>query len=277
LTVDSTGHLIVSNTFSDQITEYPSTGSGGNESPTAVIYGVQSELSFPLGADVDAGNRLYVANELGGLDVFAAGANGLATPQAVIGGSATGLSAPQAVAVSPPMTIVSSALPVAARGRRYSANLYQVLGKRPVHWRVIHGHLPAGVHLSRTGHLSGVPLRVGTYHLTVRVTDSSAHRMTDKAAVTLTVISPPVITAVSPGHGGHLGGTLVTIVGRGFSTRPGSTIVYFGHVPARAVHCASSKRCTVRTVRHSKGDIRVSAVVGGIKSPPASAAVYRYR
>jgi hypothetical protein len=102
---DAAGNLYVGNlgSLSPSITVYPA-GARGNASPTATIAGASTGLSFPFGVAVDATGKLYVANAAGGdtfagsITVYAAGANGNATPTATITGSNTGLASPVSIA-----------------------------------------------------------------------------------------------------------------------------------------------------------------------------------
>jgi sugar lactone lactonase YvrE len=281
LTIDSSGHLIAANTFGESVTQYPP-GSTGNAFPSAQTTGPATQLDFPDGLDVDSSNRLYVANQFGGptqtgsLTVYAAGANGNATPLAVITGSNTGLSAPGAVAVAPPMKALRSPLPAAALDRRYSARVFEVLGKPPLRWRLIRGHLPIGLRLTRDGRIIGTPGRAGSYRFTVRVTDSSEPAQKSTARITLIVIVPPTITTVTPAHGSRHGGVRLTITGTGFAAGANHTVFMFGDVPARAVRCQSSRRCTVRTLPHRAGTVAVTAIVRGVSSPHAAADRFRY-
>ncbi|HEX3833796.1 MAG TPA: putative Ig domain-containing protein [Solirubrobacteraceae bacterium] len=173
LTQNAAGQLVATNTDGAAVTAFANPGPTGEIVPALTIAGAAARLDFPIGVDVDAAGRLYVANQFGGLNVYGAGASGNATPLAVIAGGATGLAAPGAVAVTPPLVIVTQSLPRATTGRRYHQRLHSALGRRPLHWRVAHGRLPAGLRLSRTGELSGTPKHAGKQKLTIEVTDST--------------------------------------------------------------------------------------------------------
>src|SRR5439155_966668 len=103
------------------ITVYAATATG-NVAPIRTISGVHTRLVFPTGIAVDAGDRLYVANEgqngnYASVTVYAPGATGDATPTAMITGSfLTGPSYPQGIAVD-------------AGGRLYIADSVYPAGK----------------------------------------------------------------------------------------------------------------------------------------------------
>jgi hypothetical protein len=187
LTQNAAGELVVTNTDGAAVTAFANPGPTGEIVPALTIAGAAARLDFPIGVDVDAAGRLYVANQFGGLNVYGAGASGNAPPLAVIAGGATGLAAPGAVAVTPPLDIVTRSLPRAIAGRRYHRRLYSVLGRRPLHWRLAHGRLPAGLRLSRTGELSGTPKHAGKHKLTFEVTDSTKPVARARRTVELTI------------------------------------------------------------------------------------------
>jgi sugar lactone lactonase YvrE len=186
LTLDAAGNLLVANTYGESLTEYKVTGSG-NASPLRTISGAATGLAFPHGLDVDAAGNIYVANQFAGVTKFSPAANGNVPPVARISGSATGLLAPGGLAVAPPLSVRTARLPAARVGHRYKALLRANLGTTPYRWALTKGKLPAGIHLSRTGKLTGKPHRSGVYRFTVRVRDASHPRMTATRRLVLTV------------------------------------------------------------------------------------------
>src|SRR5437660_738946 len=126
IALDDAGHLYVTNAGgylanAGSITVYAA-GASGNVAPIRTISGVHTRLVFPTGIAVDAGDRLYVANEgqngnYASVTVYAPGATGDATPTAMITGSfLTGPSYPQGIAVD-------------AGGRLYIADAVYPAGK----------------------------------------------------------------------------------------------------------------------------------------------------
>jgi hypothetical protein len=88
----------------------------GNVLPLRRIARPSTGLSFPIGIDIDAAGNLYVSNQYAGIEELSFPANGDRTPLASIEGSATGLSAPGHLAVAPPLSVATKALPP-AQGR----------------------------------------------------------------------------------------------------------------------------------------------------------------
>lgn len=89
-----------------------------------------------------------------------------------------------------------------------------------------------------------------------------------------TYVAAPVVTAISPAHGPHAGGTTVTIHGRNFVS---GTTVRFGSAAGRRVTVVSSKKLTVRSPRHAKGlvSVRVKTVGGTSAAVRTSRFTYR--
>jgi hypothetical protein len=152
------------------------------------IAGTSTGLSFPTAVDIDTTGAIYVANQFDNdITRYGAATNGNVAPTAVIAGGNTGLAAPNALAVSPPLAVLTSRLPVARAGRRYAAVLQAGEGTTPYHWRIARGNLPAGLHLHLDGTIDGTPVRRGTTAVTVRVTDSSHPVSTATARLVLSV------------------------------------------------------------------------------------------
>ena len=108
--------------------------------------------------------------------------------------SATGSSVPaitvadgdlQAYVICPWITTAS--LRKAVVGTAYRVTLSASGGTQPYRWSLASGSVPAGLHLSAAGMLSGTPSRAGTFALTVRVTDSSSPQLAGTKTYTLTV------------------------------------------------------------------------------------------
>ncbi len=89
------------------------------------------------------------------------------------------------------LNIQTSSLPAGAMGSRYSATLQAVAGKAPFAWSVSSGSLPAGLSLSSTGAISGIPTAAGTVTFRVQVVDSSPTPQLVQRSLTLTVNPAP--------------------------------------------------------------------------------------
>jgi hypothetical protein len=74
--------------------------------------------------------------------------------------------------------ITTSSLPAGAPGTAYSATLNATGGTIPYTWSLATGTLPAGLILGSDGTITGTPATVGTYSLTVQVSDSSTPALT---------------------------------------------------------------------------------------------------
>ena len=147
-------------------------------------------LAYPTGIDVDSTGRLYVANQYDNdLHIYAAGASGNTPPIGTIAGPATGLSGPGALAVTPPLSILTDHLPTAHRHHRYAALLRAGEGRPPYRWSIAHDRRlrATGLHLSRDGRISGTPRRTTRVRLTFRVTDSARPRTQAIRTLVLTV------------------------------------------------------------------------------------------
>jgi putative Ig domain-containing protein/IPT/TIG domain-containing protein len=273
LGLDGAGNLLVANFFGASVLKFPLAGPFGNVAPKAVIGGAGAQLNLPTSVDSDASGHVYVANEGAGLNVYTA--TGTA-PTAVITGPATGLRAPNAVAVAPPLNLTTRILPRAALGRRYAQRLSAILGQAPLRWRLVKGHLPRGLKLTRSGQITGVARGLGRFHLTVSVRDSGRPAQVAKARVTLVVARAPTVTGVKRSRGSHRGGATVTVTGAGFAKAPGATAISFGRIRAPHVRCSSTRRCTLRTPPSRAGVVTVTATAVGLASAPSPRARYRF-
>lgn len=86
----------------------------------------------------------------------------------------------------------------------------------------------------------------------------------------------PTISSVTPSSGPAAGGTPVTVIGTGFAVGAGGTVIMIGGKRAPSVSCPTSTECTAVSPRFLPtyvftGQVGVSALVGGVYSPPARA------
>jgi hypothetical protein len=268
--LDRAGNLLVANFFGRSVLKFPLAGLFGDVAPKAVISG--GGLSLPTSVDSDANGRIYVTDENAGLNVYTPTGT---TPSAVISGSATDLRGPGAVAVAPPLNVTTRNLPRAALGRRYHQRLSAILGKAPLRWRLVTGHLPRGLKLT-FGQITGVAQRLGRARFTVSVRDAERPAQVAKARVTLIVARPPIVTGVTRSRGSRRGGRMVTITGTGFATARGATAVSFGRIHAPHVRCPTSRRCMARTPPSHTGVAAVTVTVHGLASRRSALARYRF-
>ena len=86
-----------------------------------------------------------------------------------------------------PVRVATTALPVAHRGKRYTAKLEATAGVAPFAWSLLE-RAPRGLHLQASGAITGIPLGPpGKYTFNVRVKDSAASFATQR--LTLRVAS----------------------------------------------------------------------------------------
>jgi hypothetical protein len=271
---DAAGNLLVANLFGPSVLRYTGAGPFGDAAPSFSIAGAADGLGLPQGVDLDAAGRIYVADEITGVKVYPAGA---ATPAATISGSNTAIKTAATIAVSPPLAIDSTALPPAAAGRRYRGLLVAILGRAPIRWKLLHGHLPAGLALSGSGQITGIVNRPGRYRFTVSARDAGTPAQTATATISLVVARAPTVARVQPTRGSVHGGATVTITGTAFATRAGATTVSFGRIRSPHVVCRSHAHCTVRTPPGTPGTVHVTVTVRGLTSRRSGLDVYRYR
>jgi hypothetical protein len=75
--------------------------------------------------------------------------------------------------VRPRLTIVAKALPSAVAGHTYGAKVAVRGGVAGLRWSIAAGSLPAGLKLgASTGRITGLPVRAGTFRITLRVRDA---------------------------------------------------------------------------------------------------------
>ena len=97
-----------------------------------------------------------------------------------------------------PLLITTGSLPPGRVNNPYSANLSVTGGAPPYTWSIIKGSLPAGLTLgANNGVISGTPTTAGTSNFTVQVSDSESPPATTTAALSITILSPLLITTSS--------------------------------------------------------------------------------
>jgi sugar lactone lactonase YvrE len=171
LVFDPSGHLTVADAGGGSITIY-APSAVNNTAPVATL---SAGLQTPVG--VDRGTNLTVFIGDVGSNSIVEYASGAPSPTDTISGSSTGLDDPGSVASTPPLSIVTRALPRARRGSKYLVNLRAAEGTTRYRWAQARGHLPRGLKLKRSGAIEGTPRgRLRTYSFTVKVRDSSRPR-----------------------------------------------------------------------------------------------------
>lgn len=113
---------------------------------------------------------------------------------------AGGITASQAftLTVAAPTVTSASTLAAASRGFAYSQTLTGSGGTGPYTFALQSGALPAGITLSAGGVLSGTPTVVGSFPITVRITDSSTGSGPYFGDVALTLVVNAATLSVTP-------------------------------------------------------------------------------
>jgi hypothetical protein len=74
----------------------------------------------------------------------------------------------------PPVLTITVNLPAATVGEVYAQQFTATGGTAPYIWSVVIGGLPAGLTLSSSGVVSGIPSSSGSFSFTIQVIDSAA-------------------------------------------------------------------------------------------------------
>ncbi len=100
--------------------------------------------------------------------------------------------------IADPLVVTTASLPNGSPGVAYSQALSATGGLGTRTWTLVAGVLPAGLGLSTSGVVSGVPTGTGTSSFTVQVTDSASPAQTATRALTLTIGSATVSVSAAP-------------------------------------------------------------------------------
>jgi Putative Ig domain/Galactose oxidase, central domain len=102
----------------------------------------------------------------------------------------------------PPVINLTPAPPTAVADNGYpNFNFTASGGYLPLTWAVTAGALPAGISLATSGSLDGVPTIIGSFPITVTVTDSASVPAMNSASFTIAITAPPpptINTAAPP-------------------------------------------------------------------------------
>jgi hypothetical protein len=136
----------------------------------------------------------------------------------VMDGASQAASKTVSLAINPaPVSIsitTTSPLPTGTVGGVYSVTLGASGGMPPYSWSVIAGTLPAGLALSSSGTLSGMPTTSGTFSLAIQVSDGSTavtskpFSLTIQALLTVTTTSPLPTAVVDSAYSQQLQASL---------------------------------------------------------------------
>ncbi len=138
---------------------------------------------------------------------------------------------PFTITIGAGLTITTTALPNATVGVAYSQTLTAAGGTQPYTWSISKGSLPSPLVLnSSTGAITGTPAAAATASFTVTVTDSASNTATQN--LTLTIVTPPVITTTSPLPNATVGSAYSQALAASGGTPPYSWTVSKGSLPS---------------------------------------------
>jgi hypothetical protein len=237
-----------------------STGSGGPPIVAGgLVWTINHNTGVLYGLDPTTGNAVH-SFSLGSV------ANHFPTPS--IGeGLLLAASSDQvhAFASGGPLTVTTSSVPTGSVRVRYSATLAATNGNPWFRWSLLTGSLPAGLHLTSSGLIKGIPKASGSSTFTVKVVDhlTRTHpQQTATQTLVLTITQPqPVITLVHPNTGPVTGVTRVIITGISFWA---ASSVMFGNSPATGVTVnALGTKITAYAPAEGPGTVDVTVTTPG--------------
>ena len=143
----------------------------------------------------------------------------------------TSAGAPASPAASPAIT--TATLPAGTLQLAYNAALSATGGTTPYSWRLTSGQLPAGLGLSPSGAVTGMPTQVGTSLFSVTVKDSSSPPQTAAGSMSISVSSGSSqvqITTISLASG-QVGSAYSIVIAASGGTTPYSWSLTGGTLP----------------------------------------------
>ncbi len=212
LTVAGSGSVVASNAYTSTETGEPA--HAGQVGGASIWYAFTPASSAPVtlttkGSGFDTLLGVYTGTTVGALTPVASNDNVTGATWSSVQFPATagqyylvavdGLAASNGPvtltwSVAGPISVATSTLPAASVGVSYSTQLAAGGGTGSATWSVPSGMLPPGLSLSPDGVLSGVPTTVGSYPVSVAVTDGYSSAT---ATLTLVVATPVTVTTTS--------------------------------------------------------------------------------
>jgi Putative Ig domain len=131
------------------------------------------------------------------------------------------------------LQLTTASLPPGHASQPYFVTLAITGGTAPYSWSVSSGSLPAGVSLSNNGALTGTPSNIGSFSMTIKVSDSSATMQTASKAYSLTVMSAvtPVSITTTSVPSGQVGSAYSAALAASGGTSPYSWSISSGALP----------------------------------------------
>lgn len=128
-------------------------GATGNTAPVRVLGGATTQLSLPIGFDVDGDGNLYVANRTGSdVTVYPYNANGDVAPSRTL--TATGMGSPEGLVVAANGDVFTSTCPSCGQGAGGNIGLYHFAHGATTSDRAVGGATNANTQLTNPGTLA---------------------------------------------------------------------------------------------------------------------------
>jgi len=254
------------------------TGAGGTAGAATGPGGADGGAAFltPGGGGGGGGNVGGTGGHAGAPFVGGGGGGGganLVPAGTSVTGTNTGNGSVSISYTLPPLAITTTSLPAASVGVPYSATLGATGATPPYTWAVTSGSLPPGLSLdATTGVISGTPTTPGTYHFTVRATDSATPA--SSVSVSLSITTAPVVSSVYTNSGLPGGGQITRINGAGLDCPGCHVSVKFGNAPATVLFATPTQLTVDAPPGH--GTVNVTVTVNGVTSATGSADTYTY-
>jgi hypothetical protein len=135
------------------------------------------------------------------------------------------------VVAAVPLSITTRTLPGGTVGSPYTMTLAATGGTIPYFWTTAAGALPGGVQLSPAGVLSGTPVRPGTFHVSIKATDSSPQPLSATTNYTLVVAPVSLLVATTGLPAASLDNPYAAALATSGGTAPFKWAVISGHLP----------------------------------------------
>lgn len=172
----------------------------------------------------------------------------------------------------------ASRLPRATVGEQYAEQLSSGGGAPPYRFALTAGALPAGVQLSESGELAGVPTEARGFSFQVSASDSSDPVGTQTRSYTLTValaLGPASLPAGEVGVPYGPGGAGVAI--EAFGGVPPYTFEFFVPIPSASQGLTLAEDGLISGTPEEPGVLRVEVVASSAASHAVGSRVYRIR
>jgi Peptidase A4 family/Putative Ig domain len=188
-------------------------------------------------ASASNGQGYWVADGSGDIDLFGAAPSEGSMSGRDLNRPIVGFApAPQGIpSVESPesLSISTTTLPNASVGVPYGASVVASGGTRPYSWATTAGVLPAGLDLTSSGTITGIPSSPAHSTFTIQVTDSTAPvALTTKVTLSLTVSEAPLTVTTKNLPSAMQGTPYQASLTAAGGTAPDSWVLFAGSLPA---------------------------------------------